>query len=189
MLKTKISAVILINLLISGCQQFQSGVNSIDSSIKSLNEKLPPKKDNYISNDKNLSISSAKALSGLGKICSDYDSNTTMSEKKWTSQVVRIQNVIILRVSEFNSARTLGANIHGEYGILFRTSDTIKCMGVLHIQYYAGLENDIAKYKKDETISVIAKINSFSDVSNWSQYTESQNFTTVIDLTGVVTKL
>ena len=182
--------VTLIALFLSGCQQFESGVNTIDSSIKSLNKKLTPsKKIKTQDSGQKIEFSSSKVVSGLGKICSDYNSNTTMSEKKWTGQVVRIQNAKILRVSEFNSAKTLGADTHGEYGILFRTTDTKKCMGVLHIQYYDGLEKDIASFKKDELITVTAKIGSFSDVSNWSQYTESQNFTTVIDLTGVVSKL
>ncbi|CCP02448.1 hypothetical protein BN439_1369 [Erwinia amylovora Ea644] len=188
MQKKKTWSLILGILFISGCQQFQSGINSIDSSIKSFNEKLTQKKKDSI-NNQNISLSSAIEVSGLSKICSDYHSNTAMSEKKWTGQVIRIQNAKILRVSEFNSAKTLGADTHGEYGILFRTTDTKKCMGVLHIQYYDGLENDIASFKKDELIAITAKISSISDVSNWSQYTESQNFTTVIDLTGIVTKL
>ncbi|AVG78113.1 hypothetical protein [Pantoea ananatis] len=182
--------VALIAIFLSGCQKIESGVNTIDSSIKSLNEKLSPsKKSKTQDSGQKIESSSSKVVSGLGKICSDYDSNTTMSEKKWTGQVVKIQNAKIVRVSEFNSAKTLGAKVHGEYGILFRTTDTRKCMGVLHIQYYDGLENDIASFKKDEVIAVTAKISSFSDISNWSQYTESHNFTTVIDLTGIVTKL
>lgn len=189
MLNKEKTLVALITLFLSGCQQIESGVNTIDSSIKSLNENLSTsKKTKTQDSGQDIVLSSAKAVSGLGKICSDYDSNTTMSEKKWTGQVVKIQNVKILRVSEFNSAKTLGADTHGEYGILFRTTDSKKCMGVLHIQYYDGLESDIASFKKDELITVTAKISSFSDVSNWSQYTESLNFATVIDFTGIVTK-
>jgi len=190
MLNKEKMLVALITLFLSGCQQIESGVNTINSSIKSLNENSSTnKKIKTQDSGQNILLSSAKAVSGLGKICSDYDSNTTMSEKNWTGQVVTIQNAKIVRVSKFNSAKTLGAKVHGEYGILFRTTDTRKCMGVLHIQYYDGLESDIASFKKDELIAVTAKISSFSDVSNWSQYTESQNFTTVIDLTGIVTKL
>ncbi|MDE8558836.1 hypothetical protein [Pantoea vagans] len=190
MLNKEKMLVALITLFLSGCQQIESGVNTIDTSIKSLNENLSTsKKTKTQDSGQNIALSSTRSVSGLGKICSEYDSNTTISEKKWTGQVVRIQNAKILRVSEFNSAKTLGADTHGEYGILFRTTDSKKCMGVIHIQYYDGLESDIARFKKDELITVTAKISSFSDVSNWSQYTESQNFTTVVDLTGIVTKL
>lgn len=171
--------------LITGCQQLQSGINGIDSSIESLNNKLSPT-DNNKKTIENEDFSTAKSIHGLKEICTDYTGNAMYTEKKWTGKNISIKNAKIIRVSEFNSAKTLGANVHGEYGILFKTSDTNKCLGRLHIKYYSGLENDIMRLQKGSSVDLSAKINGFSDLSNWSEYTATEGSSTFVDLTGVI---
>lgn len=171
--------------LVSGCQQLQSSVNGIDSSIQSLNQKLSSNSDDKKIN-KSEDFTSAQSISGLKEICTDYTGNLMYAEKKWTGKTISIKNAKIIRVSEFNSAKTMGANVHSEYGILFKTTDTNKCLGRLHIQYYSGLENGIMRLKKGGSVDLSAKVNGFSDLSNWSEYTSSEGSPTVVDLTGVI---
>ncbi|WP_455820549.1 hypothetical protein [Pseudomonas cerasi] len=173
--------------LVSGCQELQSGINGIDSSIQSFNQKLSPNSVKSETKEVN-NYSSAMSVNGLKEICADYTGNAMYAEKKWTGKAISIKNAKIIRVSEFNSARTMGANVHGEYGILFKTSDTNKCLARLHIQYYSGLENDIMKMKKGDSVNLSAKINDFSSLSNWSENTATEGNSTVVDLTGVITK-
>ncbi|WP_162550765.1 hypothetical protein [Klebsiella variicola] len=171
--------------LISGCQQLQSGINGIDSSIQSFNQKLSPNSDKSETKEVN-NYSSAISVDGLKEICKDYTNNQMYAKKKWTGKTISIKNAKIIRASEFNSAKTMGANVHGEYGILFKTTDTNKCMGRLHIKYYSGLENDIMRLKKGSSVDLSAKFNGFSDLSNWSEYSSSEGSPTVVDLTGVI---
>ncbi|MEI2605281.1 hypothetical protein V8O11_15950 [Erwinia aphidicola] len=171
--------------LVSGCQQLQSGINGIDSSIQSLNQKLSHSTDDNKIN-KTEDFTTAQSINGLKEICKDYTKNQMYAEKKWTGKTISIKNAKIIRASEFNSAKTMGANVHGEYGILFKTTDTNKCMGRLHIKYYSGLENDIMRLKKGSSVDLSAKFNGFTDLSNWSEYTSSEGSPTVVDLTGVI---
>lgn len=184
---TATNKIIIITglFIISGCQQIQSGINGINSSIQSLNQKLSHKSD-----DKNINKSedftTAQSISGLKEICKDYTGNTMYAEKKWIGKTISMRNAQIIRVSEFNSAKTMGANVHSEYGILFKTTDTKKCMGRLHIKYHPGLENDAMRLKKESSVNFSAKVNGFSDLSNWSEYTSSEGSSTVVDLTGEI---
>ncbi|MBK0099238.1 hypothetical protein IBT49_24870 [Erwinia sp. S63] len=171
--------------LISGCQQLPIGINAIDSSIQSLNQKLSPNSDDKKIN-KSEDFTTAQRLNGLKEICTDYTNNQKFAEKKWTGKTISIKNGKIIRASEFNSAKTLDANVHGEYGILFKTSDTNKFLARLHIQYHSGLENDIMRLKKVDSVNLSAKNNGFSALSNWSEYTSSEGSPTVVDLTGVI---
>ena len=171
--------------LVSGCQELQSGINGIDFSIQSLNQKLSPNSVKTETKELN-KYSSAMSVNGLKEICADYTGNAMYAEKKWTGKAISIKNAKIIRVSEFNSARTMGANVHGEYGIIFKTTDTNKCLGRLHIRYYSGLENDIMRLKKGSSVDLSAKFNGFTDLSNWSEYTATEGSSTVVDLTGVI---
>lgn len=184
---TATNKIIIITglFLISGCQQIQSGISGIDSSIQSLNQKLSHNSDDK-NIDKSEDFTTAQSISGLKEICKDYTGNKMYAEKKWIGKTISMRNAKIIRVSEFNSAKTMGANVHSEYGILFKTTDTNKCMGRLHIKYYPDLENDIMRLKKGSSVNFSAKVNGFSDLSNWSEYTSSQGSPTVVDLTGVI---
>ncbi|WP_210461750.1 hypothetical protein [Pantoea ananatis] len=184
---TATNKIIIITglFLISGCQQIQSGINGIDSSIQSLNQKL-----SHNSDDKNINKSedftTAQSINGLKEICTNYAGNPMNAEKKWIGKTISMRNAKIIRVSEFNSAKTMGANVHSEYGILFKTTDTNKCMGRLHIKYYSGLENDVMRLKKGSPINFSAKVNAFYDLNNWSEYTATEGSSTVVDLTGLI---
>ena len=55
MSSTKKIIIVTGLFLISGCQQLQSGINGIDSSIESLNQKLSPNSDNKKTNKMRIS--------------------------------------------------------------------------------------------------------------------------------------
>lgn len=192
-LPVKFSATAVLMLTLTACQQFQEGVNSIDASITSLNSKMSSKTGNNASGVGNvrqenaINPASATSVSGLGPICSDYESNPLAAES-WLNKTVTIRNARIINVSEFRSAKTLGAKVHGEYGFLIRTKDSSKCMGTVNIQYYDGLEKDILKYKKGDSVNLTAVINAFDNVSNYTEFQESTGTTAMIRMTGIVLK-
>ncbi|EBC0167557.1 hypothetical protein CR770_25580, partial [Salmonella enterica] len=74
-------------VFLSGCQQLNEGVNSvnvaINSSLSSLNSTV----------DKALGVSAsgqdsgpATPITGLGAVCKDYEENAMAAEKKWTGK-------------------------------------------------------------------------------------------------------
>lgn len=192
-LPARFSATAVLMLTLTACQQLQDGVKSIDASITSLNGKVSGKPVNNASGGENvrqesaINPASATSLRGLGLICADYESNSLAAET-WLNKTVTIRNARILNVSEFRSAKTLGAKVHGEYGFLIRTKDTSKCMATVNIQYYEGLEQDILKYKKGDFVNLTAVINAFDNVSNYTEFQESSDTTTMIRMTGIVLK-
>ncbi|MFT4273951.1 MAG: hypothetical protein QM578_23355 [Pantoea sp.] len=175
---------------LTGCQQLQDGVKSLDSSINDLNNKMRGTTGNSVKSTKtnDLDLSNASMISGLGSICSDYEGNSMSASKKWENKIVSIRQAKLIKVTEFNSAKTMGADVHGEYGVLFTTRDTNKCIGTFHIEYYAGLENDILKYKKGDVVNLTGKIVELTTASNWSEYKATSGDSIVVKLTGSISK-
>lgn len=175
---------------LTGCQQLQDGVKSIDSSINDLNNKMRGTTVSAVKSPKtnDLDLSNASMISGLGSICTDYEGNSMSASKKWENKIVSIRQAKLIKVTEFNSAKTMGADVHGEYGVLFTTRDTNKCIGTFHIEYYAGLENDILKYKKGDVVNLTGKIVELTTASNWSEYKATSGDSIVVKLTGSISK-
>lgn len=175
---------------LTGCQQLQDGVKSIDSSINDLNNKMRGTTGSAVKSPKtnDLDLSNASMISGLGSICTDYEGNSMSASKKWENKIVSIRQAKLIKVTEFNSAKTMGADVHGEYGVLFTTRDTNKCIGTFHIEYYAGLENDILKYKKGDVVNLTGKIVELTTASNWSEYKATSGDSIVVKLTGSISK-
>ncbi|HBL0086722.1 TPA: hypothetical protein MND41_004519, partial [Escherichia coli] len=84
-------------VFLSGCQQLNDGVNSvngaINSSLSSLNSTV----------DKALGVSAsgqdsgpATSITGLGAVCKDYEENAMAAEKKWTGKRISITNATVL---------------------------------------------------------------------------------------------
>lgn len=189
----RFSTIAVLLLTLTACQQLQDGVKSIDASISSLNSKLSGKQVNSASGSEKvtqenaINFASATSVRGLGPICADYENNPLAAET-WLNKTVTIRNARLINVSEFRSAKTLGAKVHGEYGFLIRTKDTSKCMATVNIQYYDGLEKDILKYKKGDSVNLTAVINAFDNVSNYTEFQESTGTTAMIRMTGIVLK-
>lgn len=181
---------VLFLLTLTGCQQLQDGVKSINSSINDFNKKMTGTTGGSAKYQQTnvLDLSNASTIAGLGSICSDYEGNSMSASKKWENKVVSIRQAKLIKVTEFNSAKTMGADVHGDYGVLFTTRDTNKCIGTFHIEYYAGLENDILKYKKGDVVNLTGKIVELTTASNWSEYKATTGDSIVVKLTGSISK-
>lgn len=177
-------------LTLTACQQFQDGVKNIDSSITDFNKKMNGATGSSSASQQATAVdlSNPTAIGGLGAICSDYEGNAMAANKEWQNKVVSLKQVNLIKVSEFNSAKTLGANVHGEYGVLFSTRDTNKCIGTFHIEYYYGLENDILKYKKGDRVNLTGKIVELTTADNWSEYKATAGDSVVVKMTGSLSK-
>lgn len=181
---------VLFLLTLTGCQQLQDGVKSINSSINDFNKKMTGTTGGSAKSQQTnvLDLSNASTIAGLGSICSDYEGNSMSASKKWENKVVSIRQAKLIKVTEFNSAKTMGADVHGDYGVLFTTRDTNKCIGTFHIEYYVGLENDILKYKKGDVVNLTGKIVELTTASNWSEYKATTGDSIVVKLTGSISK-
>lgn len=170
----KMIPLLLSAAVLSGCQQLNDGVNSvngaINSSLSSLNNAV----------DKTLGVSGstqssgpASSVAGLGPVCKDYEENAMAAEKSWTGKRISIANATVLEVTKGRSASDMMTGMekasHANYYLLFKTSDTSYCGGMVWIKYYSGLDDVVLTYKKGQEVSITGTINNF----------EVRGFTTV----------
>jgi hypothetical protein len=92
--------LVLSAAALTGCQQLNDGVNTVNGAIssslssvgKALGE-LPPQ-----------SLGPVSSVSGLGAVCKDYEENAMAAEKKWTGKRISITNATVLEVTKGRSA-------------------------------------------------------------------------------------
>ncbi|AYW94468.1 MULTISPECIES: hypothetical protein [Yersinia] len=161
-------------IALSGCQQLNEGVNNVNGAINTSLSSLNGTVDNA------LGLSTAKqgtgpasSVSGLGPVCKDYEENAMAAEKKWTGKRISIANAIVLEVTKGRSASDMMTGMekaaHANYYLLFKTSDTDYCGGMVWINYYSGLDDAVLTYKKGQKVSVTGTVSNF----------EVRGFTTV----------
>ncbi|MBJ8869721.1 hypothetical protein I5421_05160 [Citrobacter braakii] len=150
---------------LTGCQQLNDGVNSvngaINSSLSSLNSTV----------DKALGVSAsgqdsgpATSITGLGAVCKDYEENAMAAEKKWTGKRISITNATVLEVTKGRSASDIMTGMPKSapnYYLLFKTADTSYCGGMVWLEYYSGLDDAVLSYKKGQKVSVTGTVNNF----------------------------
>lgn len=161
-------------IALSGCQQLNEGVNKVNGAINTSLSSLNGTVDNA------LGLSTAKqdtgpasSVAGLGPVCKDYEENAMAAEKNWTRKRISIANATVLEVTKGRSASDMMTGMekaaHANYYLLFKTSDTNYCGGMVWINYYSGLDDAVLTYKKGQKISISGTINNF----------EVRGFTTV----------
>lgn len=152
-------------VFLSGCQQLNEGVNSvnvaINSSLSSLNSTV----------DKALGVSAsgqdsgpATPITGLGAVCKDYEENAMAAEKNWTGKRISITNATVLEVTKGRSASDMMTGMPKSapnYYLLFKTTDTSYCGGMVWLDYYSGIDNAVLTYKKGQKVSVTGTVNNF----------------------------
>ncbi|MGK1667901.1 hypothetical protein ACR90S_06660 [Klebsiella pneumoniae] len=162
-------------VFLSGCQQLNEGVNSvnvaINSSLSSLNSTA----------DKALGVSAsgqdsgpATPITGLGAVCKDYEENAMAAEKNWTGKRISITNATVLEVTKGRSASDMMTGMPKSapnYYLLFKTTDTSYCGGMVWLDYYSGIDNAVLTYKKGQKVSVTGTVNNlevrgFATVNN-----------------------
>lgn len=153
-------------IALSGCQQLNEGVNKVNGAINTSLSSLNGTVDNA------LGLSTAKqdtgpasSVSGFGPVCKDYEENAMAAEKKWTGKRISIANAIVLEVTKGRSASDMMTGMekaaHANYYLLFKTSDTNYCGGMVWINYYSGLDDAVLTYRKGQKISITGTINNF----------------------------
>lgn len=161
-------------IALSGCQQLNEGVNKVNGAINTSLSSLNGTVDNA------LGLSTAKqdtgpasSVAGLAPVCKDYEENAMAAEKKWTGKRISIVNAIVLEVTKGRSASDMMTGMekaaHANYYLLFKTSDTNYCGGMVWINYYSGLDDAVLTYKKGQKVSVTGTVSNF----------EVRGFTTV----------
>lgn len=152
-------------VFLSGCQQLNESVNSvngaINSSLSSLNSTV----------DKALGVSAsgqdsgpATSITGLGAVCKDYEENAMAAEKKWTGKGIAITNATVLEVTKGRSASDMMTGMPKSapnYYLLFKTADTSYCGGMVWLDYYSGIDDAVLTYKKGQKVSVTGTVNNF----------------------------
>ncbi|HDY4896293.1 TPA: hypothetical protein ACPY81_000376 [Yersinia enterocolitica] len=153
-------------IALSGCQQLNEGVNKVNGAINTSLSSLNGTVDNA------LGLSTAKqdtgpasSVAGLDPVCKDYEENAMAAEKNWTGKRISIANATVLEVTKGRSASDMMTGMekaaHANYYLLFKTSDTSYCGGMVWINYYSGLDDAVLTYRKGQKVSITGTINNF----------------------------
>ncbi|EKN6223189.1 hypothetical protein ACULTK_004392 [Yersinia enterocolitica] len=153
-------------IALSGCQQLNEGVNKVNGAINTSLSSLNGTVDNALGlSTATEDTGPASSVAGLGPVCKDYEENAMAAEKNWTGKRISIANAIVLEVTKGRSASDMMTGMekaaHANYYLLFKTSDTNYCGGMVWINYYSGLDDAVLTYKKGQKVSITGTINNF----------------------------
>ncbi|AVU36111.1 TPA: hypothetical protein RU610_004002 [Salmonella enterica] len=148
-------------VFLSGCQQLNDGVNTVNGAISSSLSSVGKALGGTASTQ---SLGPESPVSGLGPVCKDYEENAMAAEKKWTGKRISIANATVLEVTKGRSASDMMTGMPKSapnYYLLFKTADTSYCGGMVWINYYSGLDDAVLTYKKGQKVSVTGTVNNF----------------------------
>ncbi|HCR2156730.1 TPA: hypothetical protein OND32_004735 [Enterobacter asburiae] len=152
-------------VFLSGCQQLNDGVNSVNGAINSSLSSLNSTVDKALGGTATTqSLGSVSSVSGLGAVCKDYEENAMAAEKKWTGKRISIANATVLEVTKGRSASDMMTGMPKSapnYYLLFKTTDTSYCGGMVWLDYYSGIDDAVLTYKKGQKVSVTGTVNNF----------------------------
>lgn len=88
-------------VFLSGCQQLNDGVNTVNGAISSSLSSVSKALGGTATTQ---SFGPVSSVSGLGAVCKDYEENAMAAEKKWTGKRISITNATVLEVTKGRSA-------------------------------------------------------------------------------------
>lgn len=151
-------------VFLSGCQQLNESVNSvngaINSSLSSLNSTV----------DKALGFQlPVKIVVQRRPLLALVLSAKTMKKMRWQQkkmdrQRIAITNATVLEVTKGRSASDMMTGMPKSapnYYLLFKTADTSYCGGMVWLDYYSGIDDAVLTYKKGQKVSVTGTVNNF----------------------------
>lgn len=148
-------------VFLSGCQQLNDGVNTVNGAISSSLSSVGKALGGTATTQ---SLGPVSSVSGLGAVCKDYEENAMAAEKKWTGKRISIANATVLEVTKSRSASDMMTGMPKSapnYYLLFKTADTSYCGGMVWLDYYSGLDDAVLTYKKGQKVSVTGTVNNF----------------------------
>ncbi|MGK1644222.1 hypothetical protein ACRFAD_17515 [Klebsiella pneumoniae] len=148
-------------VFLSGCQQLNDGVNTVNGAISSSLSSVGKALGGAATTQ---SLGPVSPVSGLGAVCKDYEENAMAAEKKWTGKRISIINATVLEVTKGRSASDMMTGMPKtapNYYLLFKTADTSYCGGMVWLDYYSGIDDAVLTYKKGQKISVTGTVNNF----------------------------
>ncbi|HGM6747070.1 TPA: hypothetical protein ACKQCL_003788 [Serratia marcescens] len=152
-------------VFLSGCQQLNEGVNSVNGAINSSLSSLNSTVDKALGGTATTqSLGPVSSVSGLGAVCKDYEENAMAAEKKWTGKRISITNSTVLEVTKGRSASDMMTGMpksNPNYYLLFKTADTSYCGGMVWLDYYSDIDDAVLTYKKGQKVSVTGTVNNF----------------------------
>ncbi|MGK2523431.1 hypothetical protein ACSJHU_24895 [Klebsiella pneumoniae] len=149
--------LVLSAAALTGCQQLNDGVNTVNGAISSSLSSVGKALGGTATTQ---SLGPVSSVSGLGAVCKDYEENAMAAEKKWTGKRISIANATVLEVTKGRSASDMMTGMPKSapnYYLLFKTTDTSYCGGMV----YSGIDDAVLTYKKGQKVSVTGTINNF----------------------------
>lgn len=146
---------------LTGCQQLNDGVNTVNGAISSSLSSVGKALGGTATTQ---SFSPVSSVSGLDAVCKDYEENAMAAEKIWTGKRISITNATVLEVTKGRSASDMMTgmpkSVPNDY-LLFKTTDTSYCGGMVWLDYNSGIDDAVLTYKKGQKVSVTGTVNNF----------------------------
>ena len=146
---------------LTGCQQLNDGVNTVNGAISSSLSSVGKALGGTATTQ---SLGPVSSVSGLGAVCKDYEENAMAAEKQWTGKRISITNATVLEVTKGRSASDMMTGMPmstPNYYLLFKTADTSYCGAMVWLDYYSGIDDAVLTYKKGQKVSVTGTVNNF----------------------------
>lgn len=127
--------LVLSAAALTGCQQLNDGVNTINGAISSSLSSVGKALGGTATTQ---SLGPVSSVSGLGAVCKDYEENAMAAEKNWTGKRISIANATVLEVTKGRSASDMMTGMPKSapnYYLLFKTTDTSYCGGMVWLDY------------------------------------------------------
>lgn len=153
--------LVLSAAALTGCQQLNDGVNTVNGAISSSLSSVGKALGGTATTQ---NLGPVSSVSGLGAVCKDYEENAMAAEKKWTGKRISITNATVLEVTKGRSASDMMTGMSKttpNYYLLFKTTDTSYCGGMVWLDYYSGIDDAVLTYKKGQKVSVTGTVNNF----------------------------
>lgn len=89
--------LVLSAAALTGCQQLNDGVNTVNGAISSSLSSVGKALGGTATTQ---SLGPVSSVSGLGAVCKDYEENAMAAEKQWTGKRISITNATVLEVTK-----------------------------------------------------------------------------------------
>jgi hypothetical protein len=140
--------LVLSAAALTGCQQLNDGVNTVNGAISSSLSSVGKALGGTATTQ---SLGPVSSVSGLGAVCKDYEENAMDRQKDL------YHNATVLEVTKGRSASDMMTGMPKSapnYYLLFKTTDTSYCGGMVWLDYYSGIDDAVLTYKKGQKVSV-----------------------------------
>ena len=142
--------LVLSAAALTGCQQLNDGVNTVNGAISSSLSSVGKALGGTATTQ---NLGPVSSVSGLGAVCKDYEENA-MAAERMDRQRISITNATVLEVTKGQKCQRYddgnAQNNPLTITCSLKSTDTSYCGGMVWLDYYSGIDDAVLTYKKGQ---------------------------------------